>query len=146
MSDGFDNHHFARWKPSALPPLRLSAVADVPFMEKPRALPPPRPVHPVRSMSPRALAELAYELYLAGRLDREGYLLLGFPSEVNPAYDRTVGALTGEHARPDVPRDLILTEERRLAMLRASAACLPELIVRSEKILALLRWLEHPGA
>ena len=109
------------------------------------ALPPPPAAHPVRAISPRELAELAHELYLVGSLDLDDYLLLGFPSELHPAFDRTIGALTGRKAQPDRPRDMIREWENRLADLRESSAPLPALLDRARRTLGLLRWLETPA-
>lgn len=105
---------------------------------------PHMPAHPVRNMSPNALANLAYDLYMEGELDREEYLLLGFPSEVHPYYNRTVGALTGEPAKPDMPRDLIHEWEAHLEQVMHSSLPLKVMKQRARKILSLLRWLERP--
>ncbi len=130
--------------------LGVSAGYDEPFLaadESPEviALPPPPAAHPVRAMSPRELAALAHELYLEGSLDLEDYLLLGFPSELHPGFDRTIGALTGRKAQPDRQRDLIREWENRLADLHASSAPLPALLERARRTLGLLRWLETPA-
>lgn len=118
---------------------------DEPFIAPPlSALPPPPAAHPVREISPRGLAALAFELYLDGSLDLDDYLLIGFPSELHPAYNRTIGALTGRRARPDAPRDMIREWENRVRDLRASSAPMAELTARAERVLALLRWLERP--
>lgn len=109
------------------------------------ALPPPAAAHPVRAMSPRELAALAHELYLDGSLGLDDYLLLGFPSELHPGFDRTIGALTGRKAQPDRQRDLIREWENRLADLHASSAPLPALLDRARRTLGLLRWLETPA-
>jgi len=106
---------------------------------------PEPPAHPVRNMSPQALAELALELYLEERIDREEYLLLGFPSETHPDYNRTIGALTGHAARPNKPRDLIRQWERRLYEINTSSAPLTVMRKRAQTILGLLRWLEYPA-
>jgi hypothetical protein len=125
-------------------PLRLPDE-DAPFIEPPlTALPPPPAAHPVREISPRDLASLAFELYLEGRLSLDDYLLIGFPSELHPAYDRTIGALTGRPARPDHARDMIREWENRVHDLRASSAPMAALTARAERTLALLRWLERP--
>ena len=119
---------------------------DEPFLEAAEAiaLPPPPAAHPVRAISPRELAELAHELYVVGSLDLEDYLLLGFPSELHPAFDRTIGALTGRKAQPNRPRDMIREWEIRLADLQESSAPLPALLERARRTLGLLRWLETP--
>jgi len=131
---------------TALPALRLPEGA-APFLDPappPALLAAPPPAHPVRDISPRGLAGLALELYLAGTLGLDDYLLLGFPAEIHPAYDRTIGALTGQPARPDAPRDMIREWETRLHERRTSDAPMPELTARAYRTLALLRWLERP--
>jgi uncharacterized protein YmfQ (DUF2313 family) len=78
-------------------------------------------------------------MYLDGRLCWEEYALAGFPAELHPAYDRTVGALTGQRAKPDTPRDMVKEWEDRLAFARRHATPHDTLIRRTEKILELLR-------
>ena len=119
---------------------------DTPFLAPPPSpllLPSPPAAHPVREISPRELSSLAFELYLGGNLGLDDYLLIGFPSELYPAYDRTIGALVGKRARPDHPRDMIREWENRVHELRASSAPMAELTTRAERALALLHWLEH---
>ena len=53
----------------------------------------------MRRMSPRQMADWAYELYLSGALTWEEYCMAGFPAELHPDYNQTVGALTGVRAR-----------------------------------------------
>lgn len=129
----------------ARPP--MAEGVDEPFLETGEAipLPPPPAAHPVRAISPRELAELAHELYLSGSLNLADYLLLGFPSELHPAFDRTIGALTGRKAQPDRPRDMIREWENRLTDLLESSAPLPALLERARRTLGLLRWLETPA-
>lgn len=136
--------------PPASGQLGVAAGYDEPFIAAAEtaeviALPAPPAAHPVRAMSPRELAALAHELYLDGSLGLDDYLLLGFPSELHPAFDRTIGALTGRKAQPDRPRDLIREWENRLADLHQSSAPVPALIDRARRTLGLLRWLETPA-
>lgn len=137
----------AVYPPLSLSPPPVSRIADAGFFddEAPPSLPAPVPEYPVRTISPRGLADLAFELYLAEAIDLDDYLLLGFPSEVNPAFDRTIGALTGRRAEPNRERDMIREWETRLDALRRSSAPLPALIERAERTIGLLRWLETPA-
>ncbi len=138
-----------------IPPLRLSpdaqlraglVAARVHVSSKPSMKPVASfPGYPVRFMSPNMLASVAYDLYMQGELEREEYLLLGFLSETHPFYNRTVGALTGEPARPDCPRDLIQEWEDHLQQVSASKLPLTVMLRRAKKILGLLRWLEMPS-
>ncbi len=92
-----------------------------------------------RNMSPRQLADWAHEMYLCRMLTWEEYCMAGFPPELHPQYNRTVGALTGKLAQPEVPRNMIRVWEERLSfMLRYYDADEPD-VLRVEKLLRLLR-------
>jgi hypothetical protein len=92
-----------------------------------------------RRMSPRQLADWAHDMYLCRMLSWEEYCMAGFPAELHPHYNRTVGALTGNVAQPDAPRNMLRVWEERLAfMLRYNDANEPE-VLRTERILALLK-------
>ncbi|GEM_PF-1415595 len=92
-----------------------------------------------RNMSPRQLADWAHEMYLCRMLTWEEYCMAGFPPELHPQYNRTVGALTGKPAQPDAPRNMIRVWEERLSfMLRYYDADEPD-VQRVEKLLRLLR-------
>jgi hypothetical protein len=99
--------------------------ATTPRREPVLALPPPRAALPasdddpdLREVSPRRFAQFAHELYMGGALTWEQYQLCGFPSELDPRWDVTIGALTGEKAEPDRPRDMFAEWERRLQFMR----------------------------
>ena len=92
-----------------------------------------------RNMSPRQLADWAHEMYLCRMLAWEEYCMAGFPPELHPQYNRTIGALTGKLAQPDAPRNMIRVWEERLSfMLRYYEADEPD-VQRVEKLLRLLR-------
>lgn len=92
-----------------------------------------------RAMSPRQLADWAHEMYLCRMLSWEEYCMAGFPPELHPHYNRTVGALTGKLAQPDAPRNMIRVWEEKLSfMLRYYDADEPD-VLRVEKLLRLLR-------
>lgn len=93
----------------------------------------------VRAMTPRQMAGWMHELYLAGEIDRREYEM-AIPTEMHPAYNRTVGALTGRAAAPDAPRDMIAEWEERLAFLQRHAGRFgdPEHLRRTKRILELL--------
>ncbi|OFX09652.1 MAG: hypothetical protein A2516_07580 [Alphaproteobacteria bacterium RIFOXYD12_FULL_60_8] len=104
----------------------------------------PRPGRDVRAMSPRELSEFAHELYIEGVIKWEEYRTMGFPVELNRQYAETVGALTGEKAEPDKPRDMIQDWEDRLSFERKyfpEEATTPR---RTEKVLNVLKWHEIP--
>jgi len=92
-----------------------------------------------RNMSPRQLADWAHEMYLCRMLSWEEYCMAGFPPELHPHYNRTVGALTGRLAQPDAGRNMVRVWEERLSfMLRYYDADEPD-VQRVEKLLRLLR-------
>lgn len=95
-----------------------------------------------RRLSPRRQAAWAHDLYIEGRLSWAEYRLVGFPAELHPGWDATIGALTGERAEPDRPRDMIAEWEHRLAFDRRHCADAPHLVLRTERILSLLRQSE----
>ncbi len=71
----------------------------------------------LRVITPFAFAGLAYELYMVGELTWEEYLLVGFPSDLHPRFNETIGALTGEIANPGRPKDMLADWEDRLDFL-----------------------------
>lgn len=97
-----------------------------------------------RSMSPREIAHLSLELYAAGVLQWDEYADLAYQPELDPEFDDTIGALTGEKARPDAKRDLIQDWEQRYDFLsrhRTNDTHAPE---RALHILGVLRRIESP--
>ncbi|MGE5478565.1 MAG: hypothetical protein ACM3Q1_18080 [Bacteroidales bacterium] len=127
-------------KAGALPP--PAAMAPAPIL----ALPPPRekrPRHDLRHISPRRFAEITHELYVEGSLKWAEYQLVGFPSELHPHYDSTIGALTGQKAEPNRPRDLLAEWENRVDFMRRYGD--PGLSV-AERALDVLRRQAEPRA
>ncbi|MBI5163807.1 MAG: hypothetical protein HY985_07885 [Magnetospirillum sp.] len=90
----------------------------------------------LRAVSPRRFAEIVHELYLSGALTWAEFRMAGFPSELHPHYDATIGALTGERAAPDRPRDMLEIWERRVEFMRRFPAEDRALLRRAERILA----------
>lgn len=66
-----------------------------------------------RNISPREMGDLSLDLYIDGLLSFDEYSQLAFQSELHPEYEDTIGALTGEWAEPDEPRDFIREWEER---------------------------------
>jgi hypothetical protein len=108
------------------------------------ALPPPRPRFELRNMSPRRFAQIVHELYVEGSLKWDEYQWVGFPSELHPDYDSTIGALTGERATPDRPRDMLAEMESRIEFLRRFKANDNDGFWRAERALAVLRRQVEP--
>lgn len=102
------------------PPQRLAlpAKAAPAVIALPPPRPQPQPRHDLRNISPRRFAEIAHELYLEGSLRWDEYQLVGFPSELHPDFNATIGALTGEKAAPDKPRDMLAEIEHQFEFLR----------------------------
>lgn len=98
----------------------------------------------VREMTPRQMAEFSLDLYAANYLDWTEYSMLAFQPELHPDYDRTVGALTGDPARPDLPRDFIADWEKRLDFELRHRQQDPATLDRVEHIVTVLRLTERP--
>ena len=130
-----------------MPSLAWHATAGVDLINKGPGAPPAaagNPV-PVCRHSPREMAELSLDLFLAGALTDEEYALLAFQPELHPDFDRTIGALTGERARPDQPRDYVAIWRDRLEFERSRSRPDPELIDQIQRILFVLRRLGAAG-
>ena len=96
---------------------------------------------PVCRHSPREMAELSLDLFLAGMLTDKEYALLSFQPELHPDFDRTIGALTGERADPDQPRDYVAIWRDRLEFERSRSRPDRDLIDQIQRILFVLRRL-----
>lgn len=94
-----------------------------------------------RNLSPRQIADVSMDLYVGGALSWEEYAMLAFQPELHPDYDRTIGALTGEPAAPDRPRDFVAQWETRLAFERKHNPDKPDLVSRTQRIVDVLRYL-----
>ena len=98
----------------------------------------------VRHMTPREMSDLSFELYTNGALRWEEYELLAFQPELNPAFNSTVGALTGQRAEPDVPRDHLKIWEERFAFERKYNSDNPERLKATRQVVTVLRQLAAP--
>lgn len=98
----------------------------------------------VRAISPRAITDLSFDLHVAGYLSYEEYSLLAFQPELHPDFDKTTGALIGERADPDRPRDFVALWEERLAFERQHNPADRQTIERVERILGVLRSIDSP--
>ena len=85
------------------------AKSDDSVKEPERLAPPPGGprVPDVRHMTPREMQDYSENLYAAGVISFEDHEALSFQPELHPDFPRTIGALTGEPAQPDRPRDYI---------------------------------------
>jgi hypothetical protein len=96
-------------------PATVVDCRPVPALLPPPSRPGPGPRFNLRNISPRHFAEITHELYLEGILSWEEFQQVGFPSELDPRFDETIGALIGEKANPDQPRDMLGQWEERVA-------------------------------
>jgi hypothetical protein len=99
----------------------------------------------IRNASPRRVAEVSMDLYVAGLLDWEEYAMLAFQPELHPDYNRTVGALTGLEAAPDRGRDFLAEWEERLAFEQKYRGEKDQAAMRALRIVTLFRSLEVPS-
>lgn len=100
------------------PPAEVTAHNTSFDLATPKRLAPPKggsDVPDVRHMSPRAMLEYSQDLYAAAVICFEDYEALAFQPDLHPDFNRTIGALTGERAAPDRPRDFIQRWQERLS-------------------------------
>jgi len=117
------------------PPLPTPVVAGAPLPESQIR---------VRSMSPRQMADWAHEMYMTGWIGWDEYRA-AIPVELDPGYDATIGALTGERAEPDRPRDMVREMEERLEFARRHAVGNKAQTRGLERIVSILRWQASPA-
>jgi hypothetical protein len=137
---------------NATPLRRNEPVLARPAVALP-ALPPPASVGvtatapqarwDLRHISPRQFAEATHELYVGGMLSWDEFRLMGLPSELHPQFDATIGALTGEKAEPDRPRDMLAQWETRADFERRNNPD-PEAVRKTERVLQVLNWQSQP--
>ena len=117
------------------PPLPEPAVAGAPIPENDIT---------VRNMSPRQMADWAHEMYMLGWITWDEYRA-AVPVELHPDYDAKIGALTGERAEPDRPRDMVRELEERLDFARRHARVGDDTEMRKlKRVVALLHWQAAP--
>lgn len=98
----------------------------------------------IRHLSPRQMAETSLDLYVAGVLPWEEYAMLAFQAELHPDYDKTIGALTGEKAAPDKPRDFLNLWEDRLKFEEKYNAEDSQVVERTRRIVQVFRQIDTP--
>jgi hypothetical protein len=97
-----------------------------------------------RNISPRHIANLSMDLYVEGVLSWEEHMSLSFQAELEPAFNRTVGALIGRKAQPDRPRDFIAIWEKRLAFDMRHNGKNRALLEQTRRISHTLHQIEKP--
>ena len=98
----------------------------------------------LRNFTPRQMADLSMDLYVSDILEWEEYAMLAFQPELHPDYDRTIGALTGEKAKPDGPRDFISGWETRHRFEEKHNSKDRELVQRTLRIVNVLKQIVSP--
>lgn len=68
----------------------------------------------VRYLSPREMLNYSQDMYAAGIIGFEDYEAMAFQPDLHPDFNKTIGALTGQRAAPDRPRDFIRHWQDRL--------------------------------
>lgn len=96
----------------------------------------------VRNLKPRQMSDLCGELFLATMISCDEYLMMAFQPELHPDYDRTIGALIGEDADPNRPRDYLRRWTDRLEFELKYNADDRAAIERTRNILTVLRRLD----
>ncbi|MBC8242725.1 MAG: hypothetical protein H8E30_19975 [Alphaproteobacteria bacterium] len=84
---------------------------------------------------------ISLELYLSALISWDEYARLAFQPELHPDYDTTIGALLGEQADPDKPRDFVRIWEERLAYERKYNAPNAKRLRATERITLMMRRL-----
>ncbi|MDO8608048.1 MAG: hypothetical protein Q7R40_16050 [Phaeospirillum sp.] len=103
----------------------------------------PEAPYDMRAISPRDFADATHELYMDGTLSWEEFKMVGFPSELDPRFDETIGALIGEKANPDQPKDMLGQWEQRVDFEKRYNPY-PDQVKTAESVLQKLTCLSEP--
>ena len=95
-------------------------------------------------LTPRQMANLSSDLYAAGVVSFDDYSALAFQPELQPDFARTIGALTGERAEPDRPRDFVRLWEERTEFQRRHNPARQDIVRQHERIVSVLRRIDAP--
>ncbi len=97
----------------------------------------------IRTMTPREMADFSLDLYIDGSLSFEEYSMLAFQPELHPGFENTIGALTGERADPDRPRDYIQQWQDRFDFEQRYPSGNPKKLEQIDRILGVLHGFEE---
>ncbi|NQV98669.1 MAG: hypothetical protein HQ483_03135 [Rhodospirillales bacterium] len=97
----------------------------------------------VRKISPHEISDFSLDLYAAGIISFEDYSALSQHPELNPSFNRTIGALTNEKAQPQVRRDMVRFWEEKLAFANRHEAFCGSDREQAIRIVGLLRYLSR---
>jgi hypothetical protein len=98
----------------------------------------------IRNLTPREMVDMSMDLYIDGSLSYDEYSMLAFQVEFHPDFEDTIGALTGERADPDRPRDFIVEWEDRYNFERRYPSDNAKTLKQIDRILNVLHNLEAP--
>jgi len=98
----------------------------------------------IRKASPIEISNLSLDLYAAGVLSFDDYAVLAFQPELHPDFNRTIGALTGEAARPEGRRDFVTEWDERLQFDLRHRAGNSTTVQQTKRILQVLKHLANP--
>ncbi len=97
----------------------------------------------VRRISPREMSDFSLDLYAAGIISFDDYSALSQHPELNPFFDKTIGALTNEKARPDGKRDLVRYWEDKLSFAKRHTHPNSNNLDQAKRIVGLMRYLSR---
>ena len=101
----------------------------------------------VRYLSPREMLEYSQNLYAAGIIGFEDYEAMAFQPDLHPHFNKTIGALTGQVAAPDRPRDFIRHWQDRLNYVQRYYAADAREVRQANRILkALMAFPQHDNS
>ena len=92
----------------------------------------------VQAMTPREASDVGLQLYAEGLVTWDEYAEFAFQPELHPSYNETIGALLGERASPDQPRDFVSAWRDRLAYEQRYNAIDSPQVKSSQRITAIL--------
>ena len=97
----------------------------------------------VRKISPREMSDFSLDLYAAGIISFEDYTALSEHPELNPHFDKTIGALTNEKAQPETKRDLVRYWEEKLSFARRHVMTNASNVEQATRIVGVMRYLSR---
>ena len=97
----------------------------------------------VRRISPREMSDFSLDLYAAGIISFDDYSALSQHPELNPYFDKTIGALTNEKAQPDGKRDLVRFWEDKLSFAMRHTLPNSRSLEQAKRIVGLMRYLSR---
>lgn len=99
----------------------------------------------VHYLSPREMLEYSQDLYAAGVIGFEDYEAMAFQPDLHPDFNKTIGALTGQCAAPDRPRDFIRHWQDRLNYVQRYYVADAREVRQANRILKALKAFPQQG-